>query len=70
MSRRGNCRDNPVAASFFSIPKKERIRKRVYKNRELACAHVFDCIEVFYNKTRLHSHLGDVNPAVFERAPA
>lgn len=68
MSRRGNCWDNAVAESFFSSLKKERIRKRVYKTRELARADVFDYIEVFYNRTRRHSHLGDVSPEAFERA--
>lgn len=70
MSRRGNCWDNAVAESFFSSLKKERIRKRVYKTRDLARADVFDYIEVFYNKTRRHSHLGDVSPEAFERASA
>jgi putative transposase len=68
MSRRGNCWDNAVAESFFSSLKKERIRKRIYKTRELAKADVFDYIEVFYNRTRRHSHLGGVSPAAFERA--
>jgi putative transposase len=68
MSRRGNCWDNAVAESFFSSLKKERIRKRIYKTRELAKADVFDYIEVFYNRTRRHSHLGGVSPEAFERA--
>ena len=36
MSRRANCWDNAVAESFFSSLKKERIRKRIYKTRDLA----------------------------------
>jgi len=68
MSRRGNCWDNAVAESFFSSLKKERIRKRIYKTRDLARADIFDYIEVFYNRTRRHSHLGDVSPGAFERA--
>ena len=70
MSRRGNCWDNAVAESFFSSLKKERIRKRIYKTRELAKADIFDYIEAFYNRTRRHSHLGDVSPEAFERASA
>jgi putative transposase len=70
MSRRGNCWDNAVAESFFGSLKKERIRKRVYKTRDLARADIFDYIEVFYNQTRRHSHLGDVSPNAFERASA
>lgn len=68
MSRRGNCWDSPVAESFFSSLKKERINKRIYKTRDLAKADVFDYIEVFYNRTRPHSHLGGVSPEAFERA--
>jgi putative transposase len=55
MSRRGNCWDNAVAESFFSSLKKERIRKRIYKNRETATADISDYIDVFYNKMRRHS---------------
>lgn len=68
MSRRGNCWDNAVAESFFSLLKKERIRKRIYKTRDLARADIFDYIEVFYNRARRHSHLGGVSPEAFEQA--
>lgn len=68
MSRKGNCWDNAVAESFFSSLKKERIKKRVYKTRELARADIFDYIEVFYNRHRRHSHLGGVSPEAFEAA--
>jgi len=68
MSRRGNCYDNAVAESFFSSLKKERIKKRIYKNRELAIADIADYIETFYNPTRRHSHLGGVSPEAFESA--
>ena len=47
MSRRGNCWDNAVAESFYSSLKKERIRKRIYKTRDMARADIFDYIEVF-----------------------
>ncbi|WP_232512090.1 IS3 family transposase [Pseudomonas protegens] len=68
MSRRGNCWDNAVAESFFSSLKKERIRKRIYKSRDMARADVFDYIEAFYNRTRRHSYLGGVSPDAFESA--
>jgi putative transposase len=68
MSRRGNCWDNAVAESFFSSLKKERVKKRVYKTRDLARADIFDYIESFYNRTRRHSHVGGVSPEAFERA--
>jgi putative transposase len=66
MSRRGNCWDNAVAESFFSSLKKERIKKHIYKNRELATADIADYIDTFYNRTRRHSHLGGVSPENFE----
>jgi len=68
LSRTGNCWDNAVAESCFSSLKKERIKKQIYKNRELALADVADYIETFYNRTRRHSHLGGISPDQFEAA--
>src|SRR6266850_5863929 len=68
MSRRGNCWDNAVAESFFSSLKKERIKKKIYRTRELAQAEISDYIDSFYNPTRRHSHLGGVSHEEFERA--
>jgi putative transposase len=68
MSRKGNCWDNGIAESFFGSLKKERIKKQIYKNRELAIADVADYIDAFYNHTRRHSHLGGVSPEQFEAA--
>lgn len=68
MSRRGNCWDNAVAESFFSSLKKERIKKRIYKNRDIATADISEYIDLFYNQTRRHSHLSGVNPEEFEAA--
>jgi len=66
MSRRGNCWDNAVAESFLGSLKKERIKKQIHKNRELASADVAAYIESFYNPTRRHSHVGGVSPETFE----
>lgn len=66
MSRRGNCWDNAVAESFFSSLKKERIKKRIYADRQTAIADVSEYIEGFYNPERRHSHLGGVSPNEFE----
>jgi putative transposase len=68
MSRRANRWDNAVAESFFSSLKKECIKKKIYKNRELALAEITHYIESFYNRTRRHSHLGGVSPEQFEVA--
>ena len=67
MSRKGNCRDNAVAESFFGSLKKERIKKQIYKNRELATNDVADDIR-FDNRTRRHSHLSGMSPEQFEAA--
>jgi len=67
MSRRGNCYDNAVAESFFSSLKKERIRRRIYRTRDEARSDVFDYMEVFYNRNRRHSHLGQLSPYEFEK---
>ena len=68
MSRKGNCWDNAVAESFFGSLKKERIKKQIYKNRELAIADVADDVDTFYNRVRRHSHLGGLSPEQFEVA--
>src|SRR5215213_8712639 len=68
MSRKANCWDNAVAEAFFSSLKKERIKKQIYKNRDLATKDVADYIDRFYNRTRRHSHLGGVSPEQFESA--
>ncbi|MCL8336784.1 IS3 family transposase, partial [Klebsiella pneumoniae] len=39
-----------------------------YKSRDLARADIFEYIEVFYNRSRRHSHLGGVSPEAFEQA--
>jgi len=67
MSRRGNCHDNAAMESFFSSLKKERIKRRIYQSREEARSDVFDYIEVFYNRSRRHSSLGQISPYEFER---
>lgn len=66
MSRKGNCWDNAVAESFFGSLKKERIKKRIYADRETAFQDISEYIEGFYNPTRRHSYLGGVSPDQFE----
>lgn len=56
-----------VAESFFQLLKRERIRPRVYKNREEARNDIFDYIEMFYNPVRRYGHVGNVSPVEFER---
>ncbi len=62
MSRKGNCWDNAVAESFFGTLKSELIYRTSYESRIEACNSIFDYIEIFYNKERLHSTLGHLTP--------
>lgn len=67
MSRSGNCWDNAPAESFFSTLKTELVRDRIFPSRAIARTEVFEYVEVFYNRSRRHSSLGQVSPANFER---
>ena len=66
MSRRGNCHDNAVAESFFSLLKKDRVRRTIYKTREFAKAEIFDYIEGFYNSRRNHGTNNGLSPQDYE----
>jgi len=63
MSRRGNCLDNAPMESVFAFLKVEHVHHCRFRAREEAKAAVFDYIEVFYNRQRLHSALGYRTPA-------
>lgn len=66
MSRRGNCWDNAVAESFFATLKTELIYGRAWSTRYQLRSAVFDYLEVFYNRKRLHSTLNYKTPAQTE----
>lgn len=68
MSRKGDPWDNAVAESFFKSLKTERTYWRRYRTREEARRDIFQYIEVFYNRQRLHSKLGYQSPMQFELA--
>ena len=68
MSRKGNCWDNAVAESFFHTLKTELVHHEDYRTRSEAKTNIFEYIEVFYNRQRRHSHVGQVAPLVFEVA--
>jgi transposase InsO family protein len=65
MSRRGNCYDNAVMESFFATVKTEEAE--YFDSCGDAKMALFDFIEVFYNRQRRHSTLGQISPAAFER---
>mgnify|MGYP003347423373 CR=1 FL=1 len=65
MSRRGNCHDNAVAEAFFSTLKAELGER--FDSTGDAKDRLFDYIEVFYNRQRRHSTIGNVSPAMHEK---
>ena len=58
MSRKGSCWDNTVSESFFHTLKTECVNHEHYATHEIARKSIFDYIEVFYNRQRLHSNNG------------
>ena len=66
MSARGNCYDNAAMESFYGRFKCSSIRNRVFDGVEDLRQHVFDYIEIFYNRFRKHSALGYQAPSAFE----
>lgn len=66
MSRVGNCFDNAVMESFFSTLKAE-CATRQFDTRTQARSAIFEYLEVWYNRQRLHSSLGYLSPVEFER---
>jgi putative transposase len=67
MSRKGNCWDNAVAESFFKTLKAECIYQNKFANQAQAAIVVFEYIEAWYNRKRMHSALGFMSPEEFER---
>lgn len=67
MSGSGNCYDNALAESFFHSIKTEWIYFQKYATKEQASLSVFEYIESFYNRQRLHSNLGYLSPVNYER---
>jgi putative transposase len=66
MSRRANCYDNAFAESFFHTLKVELVHRRNFKTRQEAMAAIFEYIEVWYNRERIHSSLGYKTPMEYE----
>jgi transposase InsO family protein len=68
MSGRGDCYDNAMMESFWATLKSELVQQRSYATRDEARQSIFEYIEVFYNRQRLHSSLGYQSPESFEAA--
>lgn len=67
MSRKGNCYDNAVVESFFSHLKNDLIHHKTFPTRDEAKAALFDYIECFYNRQRIHQTLNYRTPAEYEK---
>ena len=67
MSRKGNCYDNAVSETFFATLKKELVYRTDYATHEQARASIFEYIEVFYNRQRMHSTLDYLSPVEFHQ---
>ena len=65
MSRKGNCYDNAPMESFWGSLKNELVHHQRYATRAEAKASIREYIEIFYNRQRRHSRLGNLAPAVF-----
>jgi putative transposase len=68
MSRKGNCWDNAVAESFFHTLKVELTHHENFLTREEAKLKIFEYIEIYYNKIRIHSANDYLSPADYEMA--
>ena len=68
MSRSGNCYDNAFIESFWSSLKYELVYHHRFATQAEARTAIFDYIETFYNRTRLHSSLAYTSPITFESA--
>ena len=66
MSGKGDCWDNAVTESFWATLKSEMVSHRKFATHEEARGAIFEYIEVFYNRQRLHSSLGYRSPEAFE----
>jgi transposase InsO family protein len=69
MSRKGHCTDNAHMESFWATLKTELVAGRTIATRQQASLAIFEYVEVFYNRKRLHSALGYQTPVDFERNP-
>ena len=66
MSRKGNCWDNAVAESFFHTLKTELTHHEIYETISQANQSIFEYIEIFYNRERMHSSNNNLSPVEFE----
>lgn len=68
MSRSADCYDNAVAESFFSTLKNELVTGSIFESRDRARTEIFEYIEGFYNRRRIHQSLNYRTPEQMERS--
>ena len=68
MSRKGDCWDNAVAESFIHTLKVEKVHRQRFKTRDQAKREIFEYVEAYYNRKRMHSSLGYKSPFEYEEA--
>jgi transposase InsO family protein len=66
MSRAGNCYDNAMMESLWATLKKELVHGQRFRTHDEARAAIFEWIEVWYQRIRIHGSLGYVSPEAFE----
>ncbi len=67
MSKKADCYDNALMESFFGTVKEECVYRHTFRTRSEARQTIFEYLEVFYNRTRRHSALGQVSPVIYEQ---
>jgi len=70
MSRKGECHDNAVAESFFHTLKEELVYDEDFATKQKARQAIFKYIELFYNRRRQHTYIGNKAPFVYEEMKA
>ncbi len=67
MSKKGDCYDNAIVETFFHTLKTELVNWERYETRAEARRSIFEYIEMYYNRNRMHSALGYLSPVEFEQ---
>ncbi len=67
MSNKGNCYDNALMESFWATLKEECCGQILFSSRNEAKIAIFEYIEVYYNRKRMHSSLGYMSPVDYEK---
>jgi putative transposase len=67
MGSKGDAYDNAMAESFFATLETELLWRHAFRTKGEARLAIFDFVEAFYNRERLHSSIGQLSPVEFER---